>query len=226
MCSRYSLTSPPEAVRAYFRHENEVAFPPRYNIAPTQPALIVRTTGVGARALTLVRWGLIPPWVKDPRQFTTLINARGETAAAKPAFRGAMRHKRCLVPADGFYEWTGSAGRKRPHLVRRADGGLLAFAGICEHWLGADGSELETMAILTVAANRVVGRLHERMPAILPPEHFGAWLECRGVAATEAAKLLAPAADDVLEVIEVSAKLNNPRNEGPELQEPVSRALL
>jgi putative SOS response-associated peptidase YedK len=226
MCSRYSLTSPPEAVRAYFRHENESAFPPRYNIAPTQPALIVRTTGAGARALTLVRWGLIPPWVKDPRQFTTLINARGETASAKPAFRGAMRHKRCLVPADGFYEWTGSAGRKRPHLVRRPDGGLLAFAGIYEHWLGADGSELETMAILTVAANRAVARLHERMPAILPPGHFDAWLDCRGVAATEAVGLLAPVADDVLEIIEVSAKLNNPRNEGPELQEPVSRALL
>jgi putative SOS response-associated peptidase YedK len=226
MCSRYSLTSPPEAVRAYFRYQNEAVFPPRYNIAPTQPTSIVRLTAPGARELALVRWGLIPPWVKDPRQFSTLINARGETASEKPAFRGAMRHKRCLVPADGFYEWTGAPGRKRPHLIRRRDGGLLAFAGIYEHWLGADGSELESMAILTVATNGAVARLHERMPAILPPEHFDAWLDCRGVAANAAVGLLAPAADDLLEIIEVSAKLNNPRNDGPEVQESVSRALL
>jgi putative SOS response-associated peptidase YedK len=226
MCSRYSLTSPPEAVRAYFRHQNEVVFPPRYNIAPTQPAMIVRTTGAGARVLELVRWGLIPSWVKDLRQFSTLLNVRYETATEKPSFRGAMRHKRCVVPADGFYEWIGVAGRKRPHLVRRTDGGLMAFAGICEHWVGAEGSELETMAILTVPANGAVARLHERMPAILPPDHFDAWLDCRGVSATQAVGLLAPTPDHLLEIIEVIAKLNNPRNEGPEVQEAVPRALL
>jgi len=105
MCSRYSLTSPPEAVRSYFGYSNEAMFPPRYNIAPTQPVAIVIEPPGGKRELILVRWGLIPSWVKDPAQYATLINARSETAAEKPSFRGAMRHRRCLVPADGFYEW-------------------------------------------------------------------------------------------------------------------------
>jgi putative SOS response-associated peptidase YedK len=226
MCSRYSLTSPPEAVRAYFRHHNEAVFPPRYNIAPTQPVAIVRPDHAGRRELVLVRWGLIPPWVKDPRTFSTLVNARAETAAAKPAFRGAMRHRRCLVPADGFYEWTGVPGRKRPHLLRPRSGGPMALAGLYEHWLGADGSELDTMAILTVPANASVARLHDRMPAILPPDQFDAWLDVRGVPVEEAQRLLVPAEVDLLEIVEVSPKLNNPRNEGPEVQEAVGGTLL
>ena len=110
MCSRYSLTSPPEAVRAYFRLDDVPPYPPRYNIAPTQPVAIVRQGLKGAHEFALVRWGLIPSWVKDPGSFTTLINARAETAAAKPSFRAAMRHRRCLVPTNGFYEWTGHGG--------------------------------------------------------------------------------------------------------------------
>jgi len=219
MCSRYSLTSPAEAVRAYFRHHNEAVYPPRYNIAPTQPVAIVRPDHAGRRELVLVRWGLIPPWVKDPRSFSLLINARAESAATKPAFRGAMRHKRCLVPADGFYEWTGTAGRKRPYLIRLRSGGPMALAGLYEHWLGADGSELDTMAILTVPANRAVAALHDRMPAVLPPDTFEAWLDVRGVSAKQAQALLVPAADDVLDIIEVSTALNDPRNEGPEVQQ-------
>jgi putative SOS response-associated peptidase YedK len=178
MCSRYSLTSPHEAVRAYFRYVNEAPFPPRYNIAPSQPVAIVRTAMNGARELALVRWGLIPGWVKDPREFKMLINARAETAADKPSFRAAIRHRRCLVPADGFYEWTGAPGAKRPHLIRPRHGGPMAMAGIFEHWQGADGSEIETLAILTVAANRTMSVFHDRMPAILPPEHFDVWLDC------------------------------------------------
>ena len=141
MCSRYSLTSPPEAVRAYFRYDNEAVFPPRYNIAPSQPVAIVRDTHNGGRELALVRWGLIPSWVKGPREFRMMINARSETAAEKPSFRAAMRHRRCLVPTDGFYEWTGAAGAKRPHLVRLRECGPMGMAGIYEHWQGADGSE-------------------------------------------------------------------------------------
>jgi putative SOS response-associated peptidase YedK len=110
VCSRYSLTSPPEAVRSLFACASVDDFPPRYNIAPTEPVMIVRHDPKGARELCLVRWGLIPPWVKDPREFATLINARAESAAEKPSFRGAMRHRRCLVPASGFYEWTGQRG--------------------------------------------------------------------------------------------------------------------
>ena len=113
----------------------------------------------GEREFVLVRWGLIPPWVKDPRAFSTLINARAEGATTKPSFRGAMRHKRCLIPADGFYEWSGgSQAQRAPHLVRRRDGGPMALAGLYENWLGADGSEIETMAILTVPANGTMAR--------------------------------------------------------------------
>jgi putative SOS response-associated peptidase YedK len=226
MCSRYSLTSPPEAVRSYFDTVNEPVFPPRYNIAPTQPVAIVRLDPKGRRELALVRWGLIPSWVKDPRGFATLINARSEGAADKPAFRGAMRHRRCLVPADGFYEWTGARGRKRPQLVRPRAAGPFAMAAIWEHWMGGDGSELETMAILTVPANRSLAALHDRMPALLPPSSFADWLDCRSGSAVEAAPLLAPAPEDLLEITEVSPLLNDPRREGPELQEPVSATLL
>jgi putative SOS response-associated peptidase YedK len=200
MCSRYSLTSPPEAVRSYFETVNEPEFPPRYNIAPTQPVLIVRHDAKRRRELALVRWGLLPSWVKDPHGFSTLINARSEGAAEKPAFRGGMRHRRCLVPADAFYEWTGTRGRRRPHLLRLRSGGPFAMAGIWEHWLGADGSELETMAILTVPSNRPVSALHDRMPALLPPSAFEAWLDCRSGSAVEAAELLRPAPEDLLEI--------------------------
>ncbi len=221
MCSRYSLTSPPEAVRSYFRYDNEAVFPPRYNIAPSQPVAIVRNTPRGGRELALVRWGLIPSWVKDPREFKILINARAETAADKPSFRAALRHRRCLVPTDGFYEWTGAPGAKRPHLVRPRGKGLMAMAAIFEHWQGADGSELESMAVLTVAANRAMSALHDRMPAIIAPEHIDVWLDCRSGTTEEVAALLLPAPEDALDILEVSRKLNNPRNEGPEVQEPV-----
>jgi putative SOS response-associated peptidase YedK len=226
MCSRYSLTSPPEAVRSYFRYENEAVFPPRYNIAPSQPVAIVRNTPKGGRELALVRWGLIPSWVKDPRAFKMLINARGETAADKPSFRAAMRHRRCLVPTDGYYEWTGEAGAKRPHLVRPRAGGLMAMAGIFEHWQGADGSEIETMAILTVAANEAMSALHDRMPAIIATVDFDAWLDCRSGSSQGIADLLAPAPEGYLDIIEVSRMLNNPRNEGPQVQEPVGSPTL
>jgi putative SOS response-associated peptidase YedK len=226
MCSRYSLTSPPEAVRSYFRYQKEHVFPPRYNIAPTQPVGIVRIEESGIRAFGLVRWGLIPPWVKDPRTFTTLINARAETVAEKPSFKGAFRHKRCLVPADGFYEWTGPVGAKRPHLIRPRGGGLMAFAGLFESWLGPEGSEIDSMAIVTVAANGTVGAIHDRMPAILDPAQFDAWLDCKCVDTKIAAGILRPAPDDLLELIEVSPRLNNPRNEGAELQQPVPTSRL
>lgn len=217
MCSRYSLTSPPEAVRAYFATGNALDFPARYNIAPTQPVLIVRAALAGGREQYLVRWGLIPSWVKDPRALSTLINARAETAAEKPSFRGAMRHRRCLVPATGFYEWTGKPGAKKPHLIRPRHGGLMAMAGLAEHWVGADGSELETMAILTTAPNATMRPIHDRMPVILNPADFDLWLDCSTGTAKFAETLLVPPPDDLLEVVDVSPRLNNPRNEGPDL---------
>jgi len=221
MCSRYSLTSPHEAVRATFGYSGGHDFPPRPNIAPTEPVAIVRTSYAGARELALVRWALLPPWVKDPREFTTLINARSETVTEKPSFRGAIRHKRCLVPADGFYEWTGPKGAKRPFLVRPKGQGLMGMAGIFEQWLGADGSEVETMAILTCAANSFMAPLHDRMPVILAPDDFDAWLDCRSGSAEGVLRLLQPAPEDLLEMIEMHPNLNDPRpqpEKSPDLQ--------
>lgn len=221
MCSRYSLTSPPEAVRSYFGAFVREEFPPRYNIAPTQPVHIVRNDHKGARELVLVRWGLIPSWVKQPAEFSTLINARSEGAGEKPSFRAALRHRRCLVPTDGFYEWTGEKGEKQPHLVRRKGGGLFAMAGLWEHWIGADGSEIETMAILTVAANSAIRPIHDRMPAIVARDAFDFWLDTRSGKADLAQAVLQPAPAGLLEIIPVSRRLNNPRNEGPDLLGPL-----
>lgn len=209
-----------------FAHAPGEPFPPRYNIAPTQPIHIVRTGAAGARELVLVRWGLIPVWAKEPAKFSTLINARSETALEKPSFRSAMRHKRCLIPATGYYEWTGEKGHKRPHLFQRPGGALFAFAGLYDCWLGADGSEIESAAILTVAANTMASAIHDRMPAILPSEHFDVWLDCRRNEGREVAPLLRPPPEDALEVFEVDRALNNPRNDGPELQTRVRTTLI
>lgn len=227
MCTRYNLTSPPEAVRAYFRLGGFEPFPPRYNIAPSEPVAIVRQEGHrGVQELALVRWGLVPSWVKDPRERAPIINARLETAAEKPSFRGALRHRRCLVPADGFYEWSGPKGGRSPWLMQRRSGGLLALAGLWEHWLGADGSEIETMAILTVPAIPSLAHIHDRMPAILEPAVFAAWLDCRSGTAVGAVPLVRPMPDGALEAIEVGPRLNDPRNKGPEVMEPLRRTLL
>ena len=226
MCSRYSLTTPAEAVRQLFQLPHIDTFPPRANIAPTQPVGIVCLDANGERSFELVRWGLIPGWVKDPAKLSTLINARAETVLEKPSFRGSMRHRRCIVPASGFYEWVGPPRAKRPFLIQSRDGGCMGFAGIWDHWLGADGSEIDTMAILTVAANTVVSAVHDRMPAILARNQFDAWLDVRGVEAKAAAHLLNPAPDAILELFEVSTRVNNVGNEGLDLQERVNTTLL
>lgn len=234
MCSRYSFTSPIEAVRTMFRLPAEglaaMQLPPRYNIAPTQPVAIVRLKpgieALGERELALVRWGLIPAWVKDPNEFATLVNARAETALEKPSFKNAMKHRRCLVPADAYYEWAGKAGAKTPYMIQpRVGGGLdhpIAFAGLWEHWLGSEGSEMETLVILTVPANAAIAAIHDRMPAIIPPRHYAAWLDVRGTDAPAAAKLLKAVADDALEAFEVSRAINNPTYDHPDAQERLS----
>ena len=150
----------------------------------------------GKRQFALVRWGLLPSWVKDPKTFSLLINARGESAADKPAFRNAMKRRRCLIPADGFYEWQAAGERKRPFYVRAKSGEPLAFAGLWETWTGPNGEELETAAIVTTHANRTLAAIHERMPVIVPEEAFDLWLDCAEVDAKTAAALIAPAPDD------------------------------
>jgi putative SOS response-associated peptidase YedK len=176
MCGRYAVTTVPEAMRALFRYLNQPNFPARHNIAPTQPVPIVRIFE-GKREFALVRWGLIPSWVKDPRGFSLLFNARGESAAEKPAFRNAMKRRRCLFPADGFYEWKQDGKNKQPYFVRLKDGGPMAFAGLWESWMGPNGEEVETAAIVTTAASREIAHIHDRMPVIVPPQAFDFWLD-------------------------------------------------
>lgn len=221
MCSRFSLTSPPEAVRSLFDLRTIDPFPPRYNIAPTQPIVVVRQGPKLDREAILMRWGLIPTWVKDPREFATLINARSETAAEKPSFRAAFRHRRCLIPADGFYEWTGEPRAKQPNLIRPVSRTLLAFAGLYETWMGADGSEVDTAAILTTSNNADMAAIHDRMPVILSPDDFALWLDCRSGSGLDVAHLLKPAPDGLLDIVAVDRRLNNPRVEGAEVQLPL-----
>jgi len=222
MCGRYTLTSAPEAIRALFRYDEQPNFPPRHNIAPTQPIGIVRMVE-GKRQFALVRWGFLPSWVKDPKTFALLINARGESVIEKPAFRAAMKRRRCLIPADGFYEWQARDKRKQPFYVRAKGGGPLAFAGLWETLVGPNGEELETAAIVTTDANRTLAPIHERMPVVVPPEAFDLWLDCDKVDAQTAAALIAPAPDDLLEAYEISTAVNRTANDGARLIEPLGR---
>jgi putative SOS response-associated peptidase YedK len=223
MCGRYAITTAPEAMRSLFQYHDQPNFPPRYNIAPTQPIAIVRVEE-GRRRFALVRWGFIPSWVKDPRAFSLLINARGESVRDKPAFRSAMRYRRCLIPADGFYEWRREGQRGWPYYVRLRSGSLMAFAGLWEAWIGPNGEEIETAAIITTLANRTLQPIHERMPVVVPREAFDFWLDCRKVDSDAAAALIAPAPDDHLEFYEVSTAINRTANDYAALIEPLTVA--
>ena len=160
-------------------------------MAPGQPIGVVRMEN-GQRHFALVRWGFIPSWVKEVKPGKPLINARGETVMEKPSFKNAMRRRRCLVPADGYYEWSGAEGRKVPFFVQAADKGLFALAGLWEHWMGADGSELETAVLMTIAPNAELATIHDRMPVIIAPEDYETWLTGE---AEDAARLIRPAPD-------------------------------
>jgi len=219
MCGRYAVTTAPEAMRALFRYPEQPNFPPRHNVAPTQPVAIVRMAE-GRREFALVRWGLVPAWVKDPRGFSLLINARGESVLDKPAFRNAMRRRRCLFPADGFYEWKRDGNRKQPWFVRLKSGQPMAFAGLWETWSGPNGEELETAAIVTTTASRSIAHIHDRMPVIVAPEAFDFWLD-PNVDARTAAAVIAPAPDAALEAYEVSSAVNRTANDSPNLLEPL-----
>jgi putative SOS response-associated peptidase YedK len=224
MCGRYAITSAPEAIRALFRYREQPNFPPRYNVAPTQPIPIVRIVG-GERQFALVRWGLLPAWVKDPKSFALVINARGDNVLDKPAFRNAMRYRRCLIPADGFYEWqTAGKGPSRPFFVRRRDSAPFAFAGLWESWMGPNGEEMETAAIVTTEASSSLKPIHPRMPVVLSPEGCDLWLDCANVEATTAAALIAPASDAMLEAYPVSTAVNRADNDGAVLVEPLQEA--
>lgn len=188
---------------------------PHYNIAPTDPVIAVLERD-GARRAWPLQWGLVPSWAKDPSSGSRLINARAETVAEKPSFRGALKYRRCVIPADGFYEWKGPAGKKQPYYIHRRDGRTMAFAGLWETWERAEGY-LETCTIITTAANREMSELHDRMPVILELDEIGLWLDRSLTDSSRVMPLLNPAADGTLDFYEVDRRMSNPRAEGPEL---------
>lgn len=215
MCGRYLISLPPEAMRTLFEFDEQPNFPARYNIAPTQPVPIIRLEG-GRRHFVLVRWGLIPSWVKEEPK-SLLINARAETIAEKPSFRAAFRHRRALMPADGFYEWkVMPKGPKQPYLIRRRDGRPFAMAALWDNWMTADGSEIESCAVVTTDANATLAPIHERMPVILDEKDWARWLDPL-TPLRELQALMKPAPDDLLEAIPVSEGVNRVANDHPGL---------
>jgi putative SOS response-associated peptidase YedK len=219
MCGRYVIKTTPDLMRTAFGYAEQPNFPPRYNVAPTQPIPVVRIDN-GRRSFALLRWGLIPSWVKDPRGFSLLINARAESVLDKPAFRNAMRRRRCLIPADGFYEWKQDGARRQPFFA--AAKGPVAFAGLWEPWMGPNGEEMETACIVTTTANRTLRPLHDRMPAVVPPQAFDLWLDCAHVDAETAAALLVPAPEDTFTAHAVSPAVNRTANDSPDLIAPLA----
>lgn len=226
MCGRYAITLPPEAMREAFAYRGQPNFPPRYNIAPTQPVPVVRLDE-GRRQFILMRWGFIPGWVKDPKSFPLVINVRSESAREKPSFRAAFIRRRCLMPADGFYEWhrlgEGRQQENRPYLFRRPDQGFFAFAALWETWHSPDGSEIDTVAMVTGSANGQMAAIHHRSPVIVPPEAFDTWLDPAAEPADLQA-LLRPSPDDLLEMLRLGPAVNKVANDGPEVQEPFDPA--
>ena len=231
MCGRFALLAKADLMREFFDVVNMEDPPARYNIAPTQPILIVIAgekqepgSNLPERRAMLVRWGFMPGWVKDPREFPLLINARAETAIGKASFRAAMRHRRILVPASGFFEWRRpeeKGAKAQPYWIRPKKGEIVAFAGLMETWSSADGSEVDTGAILTTTANNDVARIHDRMPVVIRPEDFSRWLDCKTQEPRDVTDLMTPIDDGFFEAIPVSETVNRVANMGPDVLEPV-----
>lgn len=232
MCGRFVLIESLRAMQNVFGYrlpedydKRVLDMNGRYNIAPTQPIAVIDAGFDGIRHVRLVRWGLIPSWTKDAKTQSLLFNARSETAADKPSFRTAMRHRRCLVPASGFYEWRRMGMAKMPYFIRPRDGSTMAFAGLTETWLGSDGSEIDTGAILTTSANRLMAMLHDRMPVILDPKDWDEWLDCGNRRPRDVEHLLRPAADELLEAVPVSERANSVANDDEALIAPLAEPL-
>jgi putative SOS response-associated peptidase YedK len=221
MCGRFVITSPPEALRRIFGYAEQPNFPPRFNIAPTQPIPVVIIEN-GVRHFRLMRWGLLPAWVKDPRKFTLLINARAETIREKPAFRNAIRRRRCLIPADGYYEWQVSERRKRPHFIHRRDGAPIGLAGLAETWIGPNGEELDTVAIVTAPASADLAALHHRVPVTIGADDFERWLDCGDDTAETVMALLRGPDEGEFVWHEVSTRVNRVANDDAQLILPIT----
>ena len=226
MCGRYQIVTNAQALYDAFQVEVELdgASLTRYNVAPATDQLVILSEG-GRGVARWHHWGLIPNWAKDKTIGYRTINARGESVAVKPAFRAAFRQRRCLVPATGFYEWKALAGRKQPYLIRLRNGALFPLAGLWETWTGPEG-ELRSFTIITTEPNELMARIHDRMPAIVPREHYARWLDpaLRDPVELQAMITSYPAAN--MQAVPVGAAINNARNQGAGLVEPVGERLV
>jgi putative SOS response-associated peptidase YedK len=221
MCGRYALYADGEQLAWRFGLPVPHPVPPRYNIAPSQPLLALRhNPDTRQREWAYLVWGLVPHWAKDPTIGNRMINARAETLQEKPAFRDAYRYRRCIIPANGFYEWQQTGTQKRPYFVRARDDLPMGLAGLWAVWHGADGSELQTCTVITTDANETVRPLHNRMAVILLPDAYEAWLN-PSASPQSLTPLLRPAPDDLLIAYPVSPRVNNPQNDDPSLIIPV-----
>jgi putative SOS response-associated peptidase YedK len=225
MCGRYKIVTDAQALYDAFQVEAEMNTAPleRYNVAPATDQLVVVSEG-GHRMARWHRWGLIPHWAKDKSIGYKTINARGESVAAKPAFRAALRQRRCLVPATGFYEWKVLAGGKQPYLIRLKSGALFSFAGLWETWSGPEG-EVRSFTIITTEPNELMARIHNRMPAIIPRAQYARWLDPALREPAELQMMIASYPAGEMQAVPVSARINNARNQGADLIEPAGAPL-
>lgn len=222
MCGRFAVFFSPKIIVSQFGLDSTMEFPPRYNIAPTQPIMSIWNEA-GNRKLKLARWGLVPHWVKDPREFPLLINARSETIAEKPAFRDSFKHQRCIVPASGYYEWhTDSKGKKQPHFISSENDTPLAMAGLYSTWMGPEGEEIDTLALITTPANNDVSHIHNRMPALLNEQDYQAWLDVRNAKPKDYAPLIRQAELGVLKSHPVSSRVSSAAIEGEDLVQKIN----
>ncbi len=220
MCGRFSQSLTASEIAEAFHLTEVPDWQPRYNIAPTQMILAVITAESGGRQAKPLRWGLIPSWAKDPTIGAKLINARSETVAEKPSFRSAFKQRRCLILADGFYEWRKQSGKKQPFYFRLENGNPFAFAGLWEHWHDSEDNRLETCTILTTEANQIVNQVHNRMPVILHTENHDHWLD-RSQSSESLQALLHPYEDDLMTAYPVSSSVNSALNDTPDCTVPM-----
>lgn len=221
MCGRFTSLLSPELLENFFGVQAPQDYPPRYNIAPTQQIWIIRETASNGRYLSAARWGLVPHWAKDLSIGSRMINARCETVHEKPAFRHAIRARRCIIPASGFFEWATTPAGKIPHYITMRDGSPLAFAGIWDTWKAPDGAAMESCSIITTTANSILANLHDRMPVILHPTEFDLWLDRSMNNHEKLKRLYQPYPAELLQEWEVSKVVNNASNETPETIKPI-----
>lgn len=216
MCGRFTIYSPPELIQSYFELSELYPFIPSYNVAPSQMVLAIRENNNHQRVGLPLRWGLVPSWMKEENISTKLINARVETVHEKPSFRHAFKSKRCLVVADGYYEWNQEITPKQPYYIQTQDKELMAFAGIWEHWQNKEGKQIESCAIMTQDANSQLAQVHSRMPVIIDQQHFKTWLDTDNHHIEDIRKLLSSIPYPSMRITPVSPKVNNPRFNSPE----------